>query len=177
MGEKWPDIIGWFVTMKCLIIVVYSNAWVNWNCSHEEEEIMTIIGPFIDGFSWRNCREIIFHEIWCRCCYFDRECELCCSSKVSRKKRRNEIHWKKKWSVDFSWVRRKGNYSMMRWTLDPISEGFYKPLWMNVGRRKLFWITLFGNVSQLKWIILKEPFEDQKYLWTHFKYKIKITLG
>jgi hypothetical protein len=25
--------------------------------------------------------------------------------------------------------------------------------------------------------ILKEPFEDQKYLGTHFKYKIKITLG
>jgi hypothetical protein len=23
----------------------------------------------------------------------------------------------------------------------------------------------------------KEPFEDQKYLGTHFKYKIKITLG
>jgi hypothetical protein len=28
-------------------------------------------------------------------------------------------------------------------------------------RRKFFWITLFANVSQLKWIILKEPFEDR----------------
>jgi hypothetical protein len=52
-----------------------------------------------------------------------------------------------------------------------------KHFWMNVERRKLFWITLFGNVSQLKWIILKEPFEHQKYLGTHFKYKIKITLS
>jgi hypothetical protein len=52
-----------------------------------------------------------------------------------------------------------------------------KPFWMNVERRKFFWITLFANVSQLKWIILKEPFEDQKYLGTHFKYQIKITLG
>jgi hypothetical protein len=26
---------------------------------------------------------------------------------------------------------------------------------------------LFGNVSQLKRFILKEPFEDQKYLGTH----------
>jgi hypothetical protein len=48
---------------------------------------------------------------------------------------------------------------------------------MNVERRKLFWITLFENVLQLSWIILKEPFEDQKYLGTQFKYKIKITLG
>ena len=52
-----------------------------------------------------------------------------------------------------------------------------KPFWMNAERRKFFWITLFGNVSQLKWFILKEPFEDRKYLGTHFKYKIKITLG
>jgi hypothetical protein len=52
-----------------------------------------------------------------------------------------------------------------------------KPFWMNVERRKFFWITLFANVSQLKWIILKEPFEDRKYLGTHFKYKIKINLG
>jgi hypothetical protein len=52
-----------------------------------------------------------------------------------------------------------------------------KHFWMNVERRKFFWITLFENVSQLKWIILKEPFEDRKYLGTHFKYKIKITLG
>ncbi len=42
-----------------------------------------------------------------------------------------------------------------------------KPFWMNVERRKFFWIILFGNVSQLKWIILKEPFEDRKYLGTH----------
>ena len=46
-----------------------------------------------------------------------------------------------------------------------------KPFWMNVERRKFFWITLFGNVSQLKWIILKEPFEDRKYLGTHFNTK------
>jgi hypothetical protein len=52
-----------------------------------------------------------------------------------------------------------------------------KPFWMNVETRKFFWITLFGNVLQLKWIILKEPFEDRKYLGTPFKYKIKITLG
>ena len=128
MGEKWPDIIGWFVTMKCWIIVVYSNAWVSWNCSHEGEGIMTIIGPFLDGISWRNCREIIFLRIWCGCCYFDLECKLCCSSKVSRRERRNEIHWNKKWSVDFSWVRRKDNCSMTRWTWIPIREGFYKPL-------------------------------------------------
>jgi hypothetical protein len=128
MGEKWPDIIGWFVTMKCWIILVYSNAWVSWNCSLEEEEIMTIIGPFLDGISWRNCREIISLRIRCGCCYFDLEYELCCSSKVSRRKRRNEIHWKKKWSVDFSWIRRKGNCSIMRWTSVPIRERFYKPL-------------------------------------------------
>jgi hypothetical protein len=52
-----------------------------------------------------------------------------------------------------------------------------KPFWMNVERRKFFWVTLFANVSQLKWIILKEPFEDRKYLGTHFKYQIKINLG
>ena len=46
-----------------------------------------------------------------------------------------------------------------------------KPFWMNAERRKLFWITLFGNVSQLKWFILKEPFEDRKYLGTHFNTK------
>jgi hypothetical protein len=46
-----------------------------------------------------------------------------------------------------------------------------KPFWMNVERRKFFWITLFRNVSQLKWIILKEPFEDQKYLETHLNIK------
>jgi hypothetical protein len=95
MGEKWSDIIGWFVTIKCWIIVVYSHAWVSWNCNHEEEEIMTIIGPFIDGISWRNCREIISLRIQRGCCYFDLEYELCRSSKVSRRKRRNEIHWMK----------------------------------------------------------------------------------
>ena len=180
MGEKWPGIIGWFVTIKCWIVVVYSHAWVSWNCNHEEEEIMTIIGSFLDGISWRSCREIIFHEIWCGCCYFDLEYENCRSSKVSRRKRRKEIHWKKKWSVDFSWVRRKG---IPLWRDGPwfqLGRDFInlcKPFWMNVERRKFFWITLFGNVSQLKWIILKEPFEDQKYLGTHFKYKIKITLG
>jgi hypothetical protein len=174
---KWPSIIEWFVTMKCWVIVLYSKAQVSWNCSHDEQGIITIIVSFLDGILWRNCREIVSLEIRHGCYYFDLEYEICCLSKVSRKKRRNEIHWKKKWSVDFSWVWRKENCSMMRWTLVPIREGFYKPLWMNVGRRKLFWITLFENVSQLKWIILKEPFEDQKYLWTHFKYKIKITLG
>jgi hypothetical protein len=57
---------------------------------------MTIIGPFLDGISLRNCREIISLRIWRGCYYFDLECELCCLSKVSRRKRRNEIHWKKK---------------------------------------------------------------------------------
>jgi hypothetical protein len=88
MGEKWPGIIGWFVTIKCWIILLYSKAWVSWNCSHDEEEIITIIGSFLDRISWRSCREIISHEIWCGCCYFDLEYELCFSSKVSRRKRR-----------------------------------------------------------------------------------------
>jgi hypothetical protein len=48
---KWSDIIGWFVTMKCWIIVVYSKAWVSCNCNHDEVGIMTIIGPFLDGSS------------------------------------------------------------------------------------------------------------------------------
>jgi hypothetical protein len=43
-----------------------------------------------------------------------------------------------------------------------------EPFWMNVERREFFWITLSGNVSQLKWIILKEPFEDWKYLGCHY---------
>ncbi len=180
MGEKWPDIIGWFVTMKCWIIVIYSHAWVSWNCNHEEEEIMTIVGPFIDGISWRNCREIISLGIQRGCYYFELEYELCRSSKVSRRKKRNEIHWKEKWSVDFSWVRRKGIPLWRDGLWFQLGRDFInlcKPFWMNVERRKFFWITLFGNVSQLKWIILKEPFEDRKYLGTHFKYKIKITLG
>jgi hypothetical protein len=46
-----------------------------------------------------------------------------------------------------------------------------QPFWVNVERRKFFWITLFGNISQLKWIILKEPFEDRKYLGTHLNTK------
>jgi hypothetical protein len=29
--------------------VVYSKAWVSLNCSHEEEGIIIIIGPFLDG--------------------------------------------------------------------------------------------------------------------------------
>jgi hypothetical protein len=164
--------------MKCWIIVVYSNAWVSWNCSHEEEEIMTIIGSFLDGISWRNCREIIFLRIWRGRCYFDLECELCCSSKVSRSWRRNEVHWKKKWSVDFSCVRRKGIALWRDGHWFQLVRDFInlcKHFWINVERRKFFWITLFGNVSQLKWIILKEPFEHWKYLGTHFKYKIKIT--
>jgi hypothetical protein len=37
------------VTKKCWIIVVYSKAWVSLNCSHEEEGIIIIIGPFLDG--------------------------------------------------------------------------------------------------------------------------------
>jgi hypothetical protein len=78
--------------MKCWIIVVYSNAWVSWNWSHEEEEIMTIVGPFIDGISLRNYREIISLGIQRGCYYFELEYELCCSSKVSRRKKRNEIH-------------------------------------------------------------------------------------
>jgi hypothetical protein len=120
MGEKWPDIIGGFVPW---------NAELLWYIPMlESEEIMTIIGSFLDGISWRNCREIISLEIRRGCCYFDLECELCCSSKVTRRKRRNEVHWKKKWSVDFPWVRRKGNCSMTRWTLVPTREGFYKPL-------------------------------------------------
>jgi hypothetical protein len=36
---------------------------------------------------------------------------------------------------------------------------------------------LFGNVSQLKWFILKEPFEDRKYLATHLNKNKKINLG
>jgi hypothetical protein len=57
---------------------------------------MTNIGPFIDGISCRNCREIISLGIQRGCYYFDLEYELCRSSKVTRRKRRNEIHWKKK---------------------------------------------------------------------------------
>jgi hypothetical protein len=128
---------------------------------------MTIIGPFLDGISWMNCREIISLGIRRGCCYFDLEYELCFSSKVSRRKRMNEIHCKKKWSVDFSWVRSKGNGLWFQLGRDFIN--LCKPFWMNVERRKFFWITLFGIVSLLKGIILKEPFEDQKYLGTHFK--------
>jgi hypothetical protein len=141
---------------------------------------MTIIGPFFDGISWRNCREIISLRIRCGCYYFDLEYELCCSSKMSSRKRINEVHWKKKWSADFSWVRRKGIplwWDGLWFQLGRDFINICKPFSMNVERRKFFWITLFGNVSQLKWIILKEPFADQKYLGTHFKYKIKITLG
>jgi hypothetical protein len=57
---------------------------------------MTNIGPFIDGISCRNYREIISLGIQRGCYYFDLEYELCRSSKVTRRKRRNEIHWKKK---------------------------------------------------------------------------------
>jgi hypothetical protein len=171
MGEKWSGTIGWFMTIKCWIMVVFSKDWVSWNYSHDEEGIITIIWSFLDGISWRSCREIIFHGIWVGCCYFDLEYELCFSSKVSRRKRRNEIYWKKKWSVDFSWVRRKG---IPLWRDGPrfqLGSDFINlctPFWMNVERREFFWITLFGNVSQLKWIILKEPFKDRKYLGTHF---------
>jgi hypothetical protein len=57
---------------------------------------MTIIGPFIDGISW-SCREIISLGIQRGCYYFELEYEICRSSKVSRRKRRNEIHWMKDW--------------------------------------------------------------------------------
>jgi hypothetical protein len=180
MGEKWPGIIGWFVTIKCWIIVVYSKDWVSWNCSHEEEEMMTIIGSFLDGISWRSCREIIFHEIWCGCCYFDLECELCFSSKVSRRKRRMRYTGRRNDQLISHESEEKGIAIWRDGLWFQLGRNFInlcKPFWMNVERRKFFWITLFRNVSQLKWIILKEPFEDRKYLGTHFKYKIKITLG
>jgi hypothetical protein len=61
------------------------NAWVSWNCTHDKEEIMIIIGSFLGGISWRNCKEIIFLGIGFGCWYFDLECELCCLPKVNKK--------------------------------------------------------------------------------------------
>jgi hypothetical protein len=143
MGEKWPDIIGWFVTMKCWVIVVYSNTWVNWNCGHEDEEIMTITGPFLDGISWRNCREIISLRIRRGCYYFDLEYELSYSSQVSRRKRMNEVHWKKKWSADFPWVRRKG---IPLW---------WDGLWFQLGRVFITFVNLF------QWMLREENSFEQ----------------
>jgi hypothetical protein len=180
MGEKWPGIIGWFVTIKCWSIVVFSKDWVSWNCSHEEEEMMTIIGSFLDGISWRSCREksstkydvvaviltlsmrIATHLRWAGGREGMRYTEIRNDQLISNESEEKEIAiWR-----DGLWFQLGRNFINL-----------CKPFWMNVERRKFFWITLFGNVSQLKWFILKEPFEDRKYLGTHFKYKIKITLG
>jgi L-lactate permease len=46
-GGKWPDIIGWFVSMKYWIIVVYPRVWSAKVTNHVVEWAMGIIGNFL----------------------------------------------------------------------------------------------------------------------------------
>jgi hypothetical protein len=43
----WPDIIRWFVTIKCWIIVIYSKVWSAEITNHVVEWVMDIIGNFL----------------------------------------------------------------------------------------------------------------------------------
>ena len=153
MGEKWPGIIGWFVTIKCWIMVVFSKDWVSWNCSHEEEEMMTIIGSFLDGISWRSCREksstkydvvaviltlsmrFAAHLRWVGGREGMRYTGIRNDRLISNESEEKIIAlWR-----DGLWFQLGRNFINL-----------CKPFWMNAEKRKFFWITLFGNVSLLK---------------------------
>ena len=136
MWEKWSGLIGWFVTIKCWIMVVFSKAWVSWNCSHEEEGIITLIRSFLDGISWRSCREKSSTK------YDVVAVILTLSASFVA-----HLRWPGgREGMRYTGIRNdqlisheseeKGKCSMTRWTWIPIREGFYKPLWINVERRK-----------------------------------------
>jgi hypothetical protein len=59
--------------------------------SHDEEGIMTIIGPTLDGIHERFVGNKLFSQQDVAADILFIECDLCCSSKVSRRKRRNEV--------------------------------------------------------------------------------------